>query len=184
MIRNNKILSALDKDGGKLYIPIRLILDLVLLLIWIPWSGSKISTVSRQLCPIAWQTSYCNTQASKEGLKQIFHIFFLLPFLACYALLFFFYMKRRTADQPYTGKKMSSVQTWTLRLLLLHFYICFLWCFYAKAIGVGAFVLFIVLLGLLSDVILLVKYFLLRRSQRRDEEESGPYSTRHAGLIQ
>jgi preprotein translocase subunit YajC len=174
-----RVLYFLDKNGGANHLIIRFLIDVTLLFIWILWSGVRVSRITRQLCPVSWQTAYCNSQSMREGMKQVLQFLVLIPFVLFYSLLYFF--MRKYSNNP--QRKLSRIHTWSIIVLLVHLYMCLLWCVYVRALGAGAFVVLIVLFGFVVDLALIIRYNFLRRAQKREEEESGMYTTNHMNLI-
>ena len=177
MDKVNKVFQILDKDGGKAYLLSRFILDAFLMSVWILWSFLKVKEVKGHLCPPKWTSAHCSSEASREAFKQVFYIGVLIPVFVVYGVIWFM-LRRRSRN----NKKLSTFQTLTVILLTIHFYACFLWCFYIRALGMGLFIVLVLIAGMAADLALSIKFFLLRRKQKQDEAD-GYYSTTNNSLI-
>jgi glucan phosphoethanolaminetransferase (alkaline phosphatase superfamily) len=171
------IVSSLDRDGGNKYLFVRLILDSFLLVIFSGWTLLKTISINKHLCPPTWQQTHCSNQATSAGIGRLAFLVFLLPAAIVYSIIYFI-MRYRSSKQG----KLSTFQVVNILVLALHFYLCVLWMMYSKALGVGVFIGFILLFGMAADVVLAIKFFMLRRYQKRDEE-SGLYSMGNNELI-
>ena len=193
-----QLFGLIESGGGKFYFVLRSAIDTTLMLLWVLWSGMRVKNIFHQLCPVSWKPSHCASEAQKEGMKQVVQFIALVPLVFAYVILFLVLHRRSSAsgeNEGYDGfdgtsgstnarkKPISIVQTWCIIILVLHLFGCVLWCMYSSALGIYGFIAFVVLFGLIVDLVLCVRFFMLRRAQKKKEDESGQFSVQHDGLI-
>lgn len=75
----SKLKLESPKSGGSNYFIIRFLLDSMMVLIWIIWTGAHMKSIVQELCPPYYKDEYCSAQSSAAFASQLWYFFVLVP---------------------------------------------------------------------------------------------------------
>ncbi|KAL9647930.1 hypothetical protein ABK040_008201 [Willaertia magna] len=178
----NKLRLETPKSGGSNYFILRLVLDLIMVCVWILWSGLHAKSVSQMLCSPHWTEDYCNSKATGRFFAKVADIFILVPCIIIYGI---FILIIRLKIKKH--RKYSHYQTWSILLFIVHIYFILLAGLHGINIGLGVTYLLTIglIFGLLPNLIIIWRFVKLRREQKVMEEAEfhRMFSPRYRDLI-
>ncbi|KAG2383398.1 hypothetical protein C9374_004069 [Naegleria lovaniensis] len=178
----SKLKLESPRSGGSNYFILRFLLDSMMVMIWIIWTGAHMKSIGQLLCPPYYTDEYCSAQSSGAFASQLWYFLVLVPLALVY--IFFIVMIRKKAKR---NQKFSHYLTWSLFVLISHIYFCVLFGLHGSNVGLSFayFGLAGIFIGIIPDIFFIWRFSRIRREQKlkEDSEYHLFFSTRHQDLI-